>query len=152
LDRFIVKDSVTEEVWWGWISFEPAAFEALYKSNSYLSNKEVFVRDSYVCADPNYRLNVRVLTETPWANLFCYNMFLRPEQELEPHQNGLTMCKFPSRPCNWWYTSKQFCHIRFQQNCTYTYTGYTGENEKIFSALNFILPEQIPYLCTVVLM
>jgi phosphoenolpyruvate carboxykinase (ATP) len=40
-----------------------------------MSNKEVFVRDSYVCADPNYRLNVRVLTETPWANLFCYNVF-----------------------------------------------------------------------------
>jgi phosphoenolpyruvate carboxykinase (ATP) len=33
-------------------SFEPAAFEALYKVTSYLSNKEVFIRDSYVCADP----------------------------------------------------------------------------------------------------
>jgi phosphoenolpyruvate carboxykinase (ATP) len=35
LDRFIVKDSVTEdEVWWGKVNipFEPA-FEALYKSN-----------------------------------------------------------------------------------------------------------------------
>jgi phosphoenolpyruvate carboxykinase (ATP) len=55
------------------IPFEPAALHCT-KVTSYLSNK-VFVRDSYVCADPNYRLNVRVLTETPWANLFCYNMF-----------------------------------------------------------------------------
>ena len=84
-DRFIVKDSITEDkVWWGKVNipFEPAAFDALYKKvTAYLSNKEVFVRDSYVCADPNYRLNVRVVTETAWANLFCYNMFLRPEKE-----------------------------------------------------------------------
>jgi phosphoenolpyruvate carboxykinase (ATP) len=36
LDRFIVKDSITEDqVWWGKVNipFEPAAFEALYKSN-----------------------------------------------------------------------------------------------------------------------
>jgi phosphoenolpyruvate carboxykinase (ATP) len=47
-------------------------FDALYKKvSAYLSNKEIYVRDSYVCADPNYRLNVRVITETPWANLFA---------------------------------------------------------------------------------
>ena len=84
-DRYIVQDSISEnKVWWGKVNipFEPAAFEALYnKVTSYLSNREVYVRDSYVCADPNYRLNVRVITETPWANLFCYNMFLRTETE-----------------------------------------------------------------------
>ena len=82
-DRYIVKDSITEnQVWWGKVNihFDPMAFEALYKKvTAHLSNKEIYVRDSYVCADPNYRLNVRVITETPWANLFCYNMFLRPE-------------------------------------------------------------------------
>jgi phosphoenolpyruvate carboxykinase (ATP) len=45
------------------IPFEPAAFEALYnKVTTYLADKEVFVRDAYVCSDPNYRLNVRVIT------------------------------------------------------------------------------------------
>jgi phosphoenolpyruvate carboxykinase (ATP) len=74
--------------------FEPAAFEALKKVTSYLS---IFIRDSYVCADPNYRLNVRVLTETPWANLFCYNMFLRPEQqELENFTPEWTLLCVPS--------------------------------------------------------
>jgi ATP-dependent phosphoenolpyruvate carboxykinase len=34
LDRFIVKDSITEDqVWWGKWIFLLAAFEALYKSN-----------------------------------------------------------------------------------------------------------------------
>jgi phosphoenolpyruvate carboxykinase (ATP) len=74
----------------GNIPFEPAAFDALYKKvTAYISNKEIYVRDSYVCADPNYRLNVRVITETPWANLF-YNMFLRPTAaELISRLNGL---------------------------------------------------------------
>ena len=67
-DRFIVKDSITEDkVWWGNVNipFSSEAFEKLYnKVTQFLSNKEVFVRDAYVCADPNYRLNVRVVTET----------------------------------------------------------------------------------------
>ncbi len=79
-DRFIVRDSITEDkVWWGNVNipFDSAKFDALYdKVADYLSNKEVFVRDSYVCADEDYRLNVRVVTEYAWSNLFCYNMFL----------------------------------------------------------------------------
>ncbi|MBX9807644.1 MAG: phosphoenolpyruvate carboxykinase (ATP), partial [Flavobacteriaceae bacterium] len=100
-DRFIVKDSITEDkVWWGNVNipFEPEAFDALYnKVTSYLSNKEVFVRDSYVCADANYRLNVRVITETAWANLFCFNMFLRPEiEELASFSPEWTLLCVPS--------------------------------------------------------
>jgi phosphoenolpyruvate carboxykinase (ATP) len=65
LDRFIVKDSITEDQFGGESEY---SFEQLLKhctKVTSLSNKEVFIRDSYVCADPNYRLNVRVLTETP---------------------------------------------------------------------------------------
>ena len=82
-DRFIVKDDITADaVWWGNINipFEPAKFDALYdRVADYLSGKEIYARDSYVCADPKYRTNVRVVTEYPWSNMFCYNMFLRPE-------------------------------------------------------------------------
>jgi phosphoenolpyruvate carboxykinase (ATP) len=50
----------------------------LYKKvATYLSKKEIYVRDSYVCADPNYRLNVRVITETP--KTFLLQHVLRPE-------------------------------------------------------------------------
>ena len=57
-------------------------FDKLYgKVVSYLSGKEIFVRDSYACADPNYKLNIRVVNEYPWSNMFAYNMFLRPTTE-----------------------------------------------------------------------
>ena len=88
MDRFIVKDAITEDkIWWGKINipFDSDKFEKLYhKLTAYLSGKDVFVRDSYACADHNYKTNIRVINEYPWSNMFAYNMFLRPtEDELE---------------------------------------------------------------------
>ncbi len=149
-DRFIVKDSITEnQVWWGKVNipFDSMAFEALYKKvTAYLSNKEIYVRDSYVCADPNYRLNVRVITETPWANLFCYNMFLRPEiQELADFTAEWTLLCVPSfmaDPAVDGTRQSNFAILNFTKKIAMIGgTGYTGEMKKaIFSALNFILP------------
>ena len=54
-DRFIVKDDITKDrIWWGDINipFESDKFQKLYdKVVDYLSEKEVYVRDSYACAD-----------------------------------------------------------------------------------------------------
>ena len=44
---------------------------------AYVTNREVYVRDCYACADPRYRMNIRVITEFPWQNLFVNNLFLR---------------------------------------------------------------------------
>jgi len=85
MDRFIVKDEITkDEVWWSDINlpFDSDKFDALYlKVVDYLSEKEIFVRDSYACADENYTLNIRVVNEYPWSNMFAHNMFLRPTAE-----------------------------------------------------------------------
>jgi len=149
-DRFIVKDSITEDkVWWGNVNipFEPTAFEALYKKvTAYLSNKEIFVRDAYVCADANYRLNVRVVTETAWANLFCHNMFLRlTNEELEnftPEWTVICAPGFVADPTTDGTRQGNFAILDFTKKIALIGgTGYTGEMKKgIFSALNFILP------------
>ena len=149
-DRFIVKDSITEDkVWWGKVNipFEPTDFDALYKKiTTYLSNKEVFVRDSYVCADSNYRLNVRVVTETAWANLFCHNMFLRlAAEELEnftPEWTVICAPRFVADPVVDRTRQGNFAILDFTKKIALIGgTGYTGEMKKgIFSALNFILP------------
>ena len=79
-DRFLVKDDYTKDrVWWGKVNkpINPIQFDVLQNEiEKYLSGKELYARDGYVCADPKYRLNVRTVTEYPWSNMFIYNMFL----------------------------------------------------------------------------
>jgi phosphoenolpyruvate carboxykinase (ATP) len=74
-DKFTVMDSITEgTVAWGDINIglSTAHFDALHQDIvQHLTGKELFVRDAYACADPKHRLNIRVVNETPWANLFC---------------------------------------------------------------------------------
>ncbi|MGB5464083.1 MAG: phosphoenolpyruvate carboxykinase (ATP), partial [Aureibaculum sp.] len=71
-DRFLVKDDYTKDrVWWGKINkpVDPDKFDLLQDEIiNYLSGKEIFVRDGYVCADPKYKMNVRTVTEYPWSN------------------------------------------------------------------------------------
>ncbi|HEX8316244.1 MAG TPA: phosphoenolpyruvate carboxykinase (ATP), partial [Flavisolibacter sp.] len=85
-DKFTVKDETTEDtVHWNNfnIPIEEKYFHIIHKKiTDYLNRKEeLWVRDCYACADPRYRLNIRVISEKPWTNLFAYNMFLRPTEE-----------------------------------------------------------------------
>ena len=149
-DRFIVKDDVTrEQVWWGNINipFPTDMFDALYdKVTDYLSEKEIYVRDSYACADDKYRLNIRVVNEYPWSNLFAHNMFLRPtEAELEnfdPEWLIVNAPGFMADPKVDGTRQHNFAILNFTKKIALIGgTGYTGEIKKgIFSALNFILP------------
>ena len=149
-DRFIVKDKVTEDkVWWGNINipFEPDAFDKLYdKVTAYLSEKEVFVRDCFACADPEYRLKIRVINEYPWSNMFAYNMFIRPEakdlEDFEPDWLVVNAPGFMADPAVDGTRQHNFAILNFSKKIALIGgTGYTGEIKKgIFSALNFILP------------
>jgi|TARA_B110000091_G_scaffold98554_2_gene107224 phosphoenolpyruvate carboxykinase (ATP) len=161
MDRFIVRDEVTEnEVWWGDINlpFDPNKFDKLYdKVVDYLSEKEIYVRDSYACADENYKLNIRVVNEYPWSNMFAYNMFLRPsEKELESFSPEWTVINAPGFMADSELDGTRqhnFAILNFSKKIALIGgTGYTGEIKKgIFSALNFILPvfkETLPMHCS----
>ena len=160
-DRFIVKDDITKDkIWWGDINipFDSEKFDALYdKVIAYLNTKELFVRDSYACADADYRLNIRVINEYPWSNMFAYNMFLRPtEEELEDFDPEWTVVNAPgfmADPKEDGTRQHNFAILNFGRKIALIGgTGYTGEIKKgIFSALNFILPvykETLPMHCS----
>ena len=149
-DRFIVKDAITKDkVWWGDINipFSPTGFDKLYsKVITYINDKELYVRDSYVCADPKYRVNIRVVNEHPWSNFFAYNMFMRPTaSELENFTPEWTIVNAPgfmAIPKEDGTRQHNFAILNFTKKIALIGgTGYTGEIKKgIFSALNFILP------------
>src|SRR5690606_30651908 len=138
-DRFIVKDDITKDkVWWGDINipFEEEHFDRLYKKVAqYLSGKDIYARDCYACADPDYRTNIRVITECPWSNLFAYNMFLRPTQdELENFEAEWTVINAPgfhANPSEDGTRQHNFAILSFSRKIVLIGgTGYTGEDRK----------------------
>ena len=149
-DKFTVKDKITaDSVNWNDLNqpIEEKYFDRLYqKMISHLGNKEIWIRDSYACADPDYRLNIRVINEDPASNLFAYNMFLRPTKgELENFNPDWYIIHAPS-----FLADAKTDGIRQGNFTLLNFTkkiiliggsAYTGEIKKgIFSILNFILP------------
>ena len=161
-DRFLVKDDYTsEKVWWGRVNkpLAPENFDKLYNEvATYLSGKEVYIHDAYVCADPKYRMNVRTITEYPWSNYFVKNMFLRlKDDELEDfNEEWLVLCApgYEAKdPKSFGIGSGNFSIINFSKKIALVAgSAYTGEMKKgIFSALNLILPTEhnvLPMHCS----
>lgn len=149
-DRFIVKDATTENsVDWNNINqpFTQENFDKLHaKIAEYLKGKDVFVRDAYACAHPDYRLNLRVVGEYPWQSIFAYNMFLRPTNaEVENHEPEWTVINAPgclANPETDGTFNQNFAIINFTKKMIIVGgTAYTGEIKKgIFSVLNYTLP------------
>jgi phosphoenolpyruvate carboxykinase (ATP) len=150
-DKFTIKDETTENsVHWNDynIPMEPKYFDIIYKKIiDYLNHcPELWARDCYACADPRYRINVRVINEKPWSNLFAYNMFLRPtDAELENFKADWHVIMAPGL-----HLDPKECGTRQHNAAVVSFkhkmiliagTGYTGEMKKgIFTVLNYILP------------
>jgi phosphoenolpyruvate carboxykinase (ATP) len=151
-DKFIVKDGLTENVvWWNNfnIPFDAHKFDQLYdKMIKYFNQKEIYIRNVFACADPRYRININILTETPWANLFVHNMFINPtENELEDFEAEWLVLNAPgfhADPAKDSTRQHNFSIINFSRKIILIGgSGYTGEIKKgIFTALNFIFPQQ----------
>lgn len=151
-DRFVVCDEKTENsVWWGDVNikFTPEKFDALYnRMKAYMNGKDVYVRDAFACADADYKLNIRVVTEFSWSNMFAYNMFLRPsEDEIStflPDWHIVCAPGFMADPAIDGTRQHNFAILNFTKKMILIGgTGYTGEIKKgIFSVLNYILPHE----------
>ncbi len=152
-DRFIVKDSSTEHtIDWNStnLPLEEHYFDIIFKHiTDYLNAQpELWVRDCYACADADYRLNIRMVNEKPWINLFACNMFLRPnEDELEefnPHWHVFTAPGLLLLPKISGTSHGHAVVISFKHKMVLIAgTGYTGEIKKsIFTVLNYLLAKE----------
>jgi phosphoenolpyruvate carboxykinase (ATP) len=151
-DKFIVKDETTSDtVNWNEFNLPLTTnhFDTIFsKITDYLNKRpEIWVRDAYACADERFRLNIRVINEKPWNNLFAYNMFIRPgEEELDNFEPEWHILSAPGLRLN-----PQECGVRQHNAAVISFkhkiiliagTGYTGEIKKgIFTVLNYILPQ-----------
>ncbi|UCC48749.1 MAG: phosphoenolpyruvate carboxykinase [Gemmatimonadota bacterium] len=152
-DKFIVREPSSEDkIWWGKQNrpIEPEYFERLLiRLQAYLQGRDIFVQDCYAGADPDYRLRVRVITESAWHNLFVRNMFIRefdPEvlARFEPEFTVIHCPNFQAMPEQDYTHSEAFIVLNFVKRLVIIGgTSYAGEIKKsIFTVMNYLLPQR----------
>jgi phosphoenolpyruvate carboxykinase (ATP) len=152
-DKFIVQEpSSADNVWWGTHNkpFDPEHFELLkIRLQAYLQGRDVFVQDCYAGADPEYRLKLRVVTETAWHSMFARDMFLR---EFDPEVLGRFEPDFVVIHCPQFHAIPEVDHTRSEAFILLNFaqrliviggTSYAGEIKKaVFTVMNYLLPQR----------
>lgn len=158
-DKQVVRSASTEDTIW-WENNRPmseAGFDALYSDMlEHMKGRDYFVQDLFAGADPSHRLDVRLVSELAWHNLFVRHMFRRPERaELDSFTPEFTVINCPTFRAD---PDKHDCRsdtviaMNFDKKLILiANTEYAGENKKsVFSLLNYILPEKgiMPMHCS----
>ena len=152
-DKFTAKEPTSEnDIWWGSVNrpIPQARFDSLMRRMiAYTQNRDLFVFDGYVGADPRYRMPVRIINEYAWHNMFARNMFIR---ELDPEKLAnhvpeftvIDMPRFHAEPSFDGTNSPTFILIDFSKRLVLIGgSEYGGEIKKsIFTAMNYYLPRR----------
>ncbi len=149
-DKYVVREESTEDkVWWGDynrpISLEK--FNSLWsRVQAFAQDEEFFVQDCYAGADPDYRMNVRIITEKAWHSLFARNMFINvtSREELKRFVPEFTIVAVPGFKCDPKIDgtrSETGIILNFSERMGIICDSlYGGEIKKsIFTVLNFLL-------------
>jgi len=152
-DKFVVREPSSEgDIWWGKVNCEidQGTFNRLRdRITTYLAERDLYVFDGYAGADHRYRLNVRVINENAWQNLFARNMFVRESDgsKLRQHKPQFTVLHAPgfiADPERDGTRSGTFILVDFSQHTVLIGgTQYAGEIKKsIFTVMNYRLPKE----------
>ena len=158
-DKFVVEEpSVMDSIWWeNNAPMKADAFDALHADMlTHMENSEVYVQDLYGGADPQYRLNVRMVTELAWHGLFIRHLLRRPDQSelatFDPEFTVINLPSFNADPAKHGCRSETVIAISFEKKLVLIGgTSYAGENKKsVFSILNYLLPAKgvMPMHCS----
>jgi phosphoenolpyruvate carboxykinase (ATP) len=90
-DKYVVHEPGSDErIAWGKVNqdLDEDRFEGLReKVVTYLEGRDLYVVDAFAGADPQHRLSLRVITDSPWHALFAKTLFIDPtEEELAEHE------------------------------------------------------------------
>ena len=159
-DKFFVREpSSRDKIWWypGNQPIDGELFDGLLGTMlEYIARNQVYVQDVFACADPRFRLRVRIVSELAWHSLFAHNLFIRPgEEERRGFEPDFTVICLPSvvaSPERDGTSSETFILINFARRMVVIGgTRYAGEIKKsIFTALNYLMPESgaLPMHCS----
>ncbi|WP_172327809.1 phosphoenolpyruvate carboxykinase [Mangrovicoccus sp. HB161399] len=158
-DKHVVKtESVADAIWWeANAEMSPAGFDALHADMlEHMKGKDMFVQDLFGGADPEHRLDVRMVTELAWHNLFIRHLLRRPSREeldgFAPEFTIINVPSFKADPAKHDCKSETVIALNFDKKLILIGgTEYAGENKKsVFTLLNYILPEKgvMPMHCS----
>jgi len=160
-DKFVVREESTEEkIWWGSYNrpFSSEKFNQLFaRLQAWAQGEELFVQDCFACADPDYRLPVRIVTEKAWHSLFARNMFLttvnRDElKKFVPEFTVISVPGFKVDPIIDGTRTETSIILNFGAKMAIIANSlYGGEIKKsVFTVLNFLLTFQdvLPMHCS----
>jgi phosphoenolpyruvate carboxykinase (ATP) len=160
-DKFIVKDAETEDtVWWGKTNVEmsPAHFASLKADflGAVAKQDTLFVADLFGGSQAEHRVNVRVVNELAWHNLFVRTLLVRPEpSELAgfvPEYTIICLPSFRADPARHGCRSETVIAVNFTEKLILIGgTSYAGEMKKsVFGILNYLLPAKgvMPMHCS----
>jgi phosphoenolpyruvate carboxykinase (ATP) len=160
-DKFIVRDAETENsVWWGKVNkgMTPEHFAAL-KADFFAalgSKDRLYVQHLFGGSQPEHRVNVQVINELAWHNLFIRTMLVRPRaDELAGFTSDYTIIDLPSfraDPARHGCRSETVIAVNFSEKLILIGgTAYAGEMKKsVFGLLNYMLPTKgiMPMHCS----
>ncbi|QIG53421.1 phosphoenolpyruvate carboxykinase [Altererythrobacter sp. BO-6] len=160
-DKFIVRDAETENsVWWGKVNVEmsPAHFAAL-KADFMAALKDkpqLYVTDLFGGSQPEHRVNVRVINELAWHNLFIRTLLVRPTadqlSDFSPEYTIIDLPSFRADPDRHGTRSETVIAVNLSEKLILIGgTKYAGEMKKsVFGILNYLLPAKgvMPMHCS----
>ncbi|TXI10119.1 MAG: phosphoenolpyruvate carboxykinase (ATP), partial [Novosphingobium sp.] len=160
-DKFIVRDATTENsINWGKIN-QPMSVDhwANLKADFLAAmegQQELYVADLFGGSQPEYRVNVRVVTQMAWHSLFVRTLLVRPKAEelasFVPEYTILNLPSFKADPERHGCRSETVIAVNFTEKLILIgNTEYSGEMKKgVFGLLNFLLPAQgvMPMHCS----
>ncbi|ARE84918.1 phosphoenolpyruvate carboxykinase (ATP) [Roseovarius mucosus] len=158
-DKFTVRTPTTENtIWWdNNLAMSPEHFHQLHKDMlAYLAGREVFVQDLVAGADSEHSINVRLVNELAWHNLFIRHMLRRPEREALDHfvadYTVINCPGFKADAARHGCRSETVIAVNIDAKLILIgNTEYAGENKKsIFGLMNYLLPEKgvMPMHCS----
>lgn len=160
-DKFVVKEETTEDkIWWGEYN-RPISVEKfnalLTRVQAFAQNEELFVQDCYAGADPEYRIQARIITEKAWHSLFARNMFITTNNQDKlkhfiPEFTIISVPSFKLDPKIDGTRTNTAIVINFAERMAIIANSlYGGEIKKsIFTVLNFLLTfdDVLPMHCS----
>ncbi|MEO8722995.1 MAG: phosphoenolpyruvate carboxykinase [Sphingobium sp.] len=150
-DKFIVRDAETENnVWWSKtnVAMTPEHFAAL-KADFFAAlgeKKALYVADLFGGSQSEHRVNVRVINELAWHNLFIRTLLVRPDASelanFAPEYTIIDLPTFRADPARHGCRSETVIAVNFTEKLILIGgTRYAGEMKKsVFGILNYLLP------------